>query len=642
MLYNQQTTETHHASFLVERNSESTRFTLSRRQLEWGRYIGLSLALPSLIFAALLFAPMCTQTAEAVRIFKDAPWLGAASFGIASMLSLMFLLTIGTCFVGLMILADRTRNVIVVNREGIHDYLMFGPLWRKRRVPLEACTQLSVSECPSSRFVFGGDSIREHPLNMRPFLGTYDHELHLSGEARRWHVASYYPAIILDEFLPQVKIAIENARSATKPTAAPLGPRQDSSFRRGDDHNRETIVARSSQDTFNLPSAEGKCENTYITDHETDSGTIYEISRVGFFKGSKGLGLFSIVFSTFWFGMSIFLLTAVINIPQFSLLQLGVTCFLGIFILAGSPPVVVALNMGFQKALIAVTDEQVTIRRKSLLRTRQISIPKKSIFQIRVGFSGASVNHRRHREIQIMSSDGVRHGLLSQLPDAELYWLADDLARRIGLHSTTENGVFATDALTGKRRIDWAGVPSLPSNSAMQVQPYRDGFRIAIPPLGLFRASPYILLDLVLVIAGCVMIAWNGFLPLPVIVMGIVFIVGGLAGLVVVFYFYSEHIEITARAEELIVVKKRPWNQKSYCWKSAEVKSVDCVDSGFGRDSNPERSTYFQLFVVAHDSHRARHGSPSRLKLLFSRTPADIAYVAAVINSILRKTSVNE
>ena len=75
--------------------------------------------------------------------------------------------------------------------------------------------------------------------------------------------------------------------------------------------------------------------------------------------------------------------------------------------------------------------DQLAIERKSIFGTKWIEMPVADVAEIAKRPSGMEINNVPVMQLMIRESGGKKHGLLSQLTDAELDWLADELNRAI-------------------------------------------------------------------------------------------------------------------------------------------------------------------------------------------------------------------
>jgi hypothetical protein len=163
-----------------------------------------------------------------------------------------------------------------------------------------------------------------------------------------------------------------------------------------------------------------------ILERHADGLTI-TVPPVGMRKGSKGTFGFSIfwngfmlVFTGFWFGSGGFSqgpgLAAVFPF-------LMIVLFWGI----GVALVVTAINAGRRRAILDVVGDTLLITRKSIFKTQQDEVRRNEIKAIRRGKTGTEVNEVPILNLQVIRREGKKIGILAQLSDDELAWIAAEL-----------------------------------------------------------------------------------------------------------------------------------------------------------------------------------------------------------------------
>lgn len=163
---------------------------------------------------------------------------------------------------------------------------------------------------------------------------------------------------------------------------------------------------------------------------ELDGTRAYRIPPRGL-KGTHGLFAFSVI----WL-----VITSIISsMFLFIGLEKGdgpvwvPPLILGLFLIIGIWMLVASLNMARRSVMIGVDPERLFIERNTLFGTKWIEIRREEVERIVKGHSGTEVNEVPIMELHIHDQSGTRHGLLSQLDNDELDWLAYELNRELGL-----------------------------------------------------------------------------------------------------------------------------------------------------------------------------------------------------------------
>jgi len=175
-----------------------------------------------------------------------------------------------------------------------------------------------------------------------------------------------------------------------------------------------------------------KPEATVSTITERKDGVTIAVPPVGLWKGSKGLFLFSLIWNTIvWIVAAVFITTGTGSAGSglwIAVLVLGAFFLLGIFML------LISISMGRRQAVIVAMGEKLMIKRVSPFRTREHSFDRSDLRAIRMDASGMTINDRPVMELQIHSGGKNKMGLLSQLPEDELSWIASVLrtATKVG------------------------------------------------------------------------------------------------------------------------------------------------------------------------------------------------------------------
>ncbi|MFK7789431.1 MAG: hypothetical protein AB8C95_08090 [Phycisphaeraceae bacterium] len=172
-----------------------------------------------------------------------------------------------------------------------------------------------------------------------------------------------------------------------------------------------------------------------------DHGLTIDIPPTGWLRGSKGIGFFSILWNGFIIVFISVMVLSMINgsfttssnaSPLFMLLFMIPFVAVGIFLGA------FAAHLGKSRSSLVVIgsgpEAVLAFHRVSPVRKpRELSWTSEQLSHIRVGDSNMSVNDQPIQELQIHPKRGKAVGLLKQLDDEELEWIAYELRQQLGL-----------------------------------------------------------------------------------------------------------------------------------------------------------------------------------------------------------------
>ncbi|MBI1336878.1 MAG: hypothetical protein GC164_07940 [Phycisphaera sp.] len=168
-----------------------------------------------------------------------------------------------------------------------------------------------------------------------------------------------------------------------------------------------------------------------VVEHRPDGITI-TVPRAGM-RGTKGLGCFAV----FWLGFMV-LFTALGGKGFFSSVQgigavLALVGFFALFWGVGIGMAVYAWHLATRTAILDTVGQTLVVTRKGLFGLKQQEWAASEIEKIVMGPSGMEVNDVPVMELQVHPRGGKKVGLLSQLDNEELRWLAAELRAALGL-----------------------------------------------------------------------------------------------------------------------------------------------------------------------------------------------------------------
>ncbi len=155
----------------------------------------------------------------------------------------------------------------------------------------------------------------------------------------------------------------------------------------------------------------------------TDDGFSITLPARGYFKGSRGLGSFAILWCGF---MGIFSSVVGVSVIQgkSNTSDLIMFAFVGGFWMIGLSMFFFAFRAGRKRAMIDVLEGTLLITRQSVGKARADTIDLREIDRVIVANSGVEINDVPVKELQIWTHDGKKLGRFSEREDKELDWIA--------------------------------------------------------------------------------------------------------------------------------------------------------------------------------------------------------------------------
>jgi hypothetical protein len=165
-------------------------------------------------------------------------------------------------------------------------------------------------------------------------------------------------------------------------------------------------------------------------------GVAIRVPPAGLWRGSQG----AFVFALLWCALCAAVTVSLVS----GLLQGGEDIWIGLLFLgavfwpAGVGMLLLGINMGRRRAVLAVAGDQLVVERTGLFGTKHHAWQREEISDVRAGPSGMTVNDEPVLELQIHPRQGKKVGLLAGRDAEELRWLATTLRRALGLAARPE------------------------------------------------------------------------------------------------------------------------------------------------------------------------------------------------------------
>lgn len=386
---------------VVHERFDSVRYILPRRTLGPLRWWGLPVILAGVVLTAFMVFWMSDPIRIGLTSSSPVRW-GPVLVGL---LGLPPLLTgIVLVLAGVAICLDATHTEVCLTPGRLSVLEKCGPFrWRtsSKLVDIRRFVLRRGVEIPHSD--------RTYFLPMIPDAAVLVAE---SEVERRVYIAPAYPLGILR---PLARVLAEAAGSA-KAEYSPAGRQAAATI--------PALHEEGAADPVPKPASSD------IRFEKTASGVAISVPPAGFLKGSHGLSLGLLVVAVM-IVILVFLLFAGSSFRDRNVFwELLVVLF--VFFLIEGALLIVALNMGSRRTLLAVSRDRLGYRRTSLFGITERQIPLAQIESICLGPTGVVINNRPLLELQIHLKGGQKKiGILSERTTAELEWLADELRRAI-------------------------------------------------------------------------------------------------------------------------------------------------------------------------------------------------------------------
>ena len=611
----------------VEKDPSSTRWILPKRELEdlgllrWG------------VFGFGLFATAFTLSwisgplIMGIGLIQGGQNFGWAiiAFAALGLTGLFFGLRILT--LGYKLLRNQSRSEIIIRKNKLIATEKLGWFDWSRKVQLDSIDELVVDNGESEKREFGyapaGTSLLVAKSDKAPFF-----------------VLIGYPEELTLEVANQLSAEIGKSVAGTKEKGF---ENTDLRFAKPIDHESRISVERpSSAENNNIPvtlaSAEDyiptKPSNCQIIIHEKKDGTVaYEVPPAGLLKGSKGLFAFSIIwllFCSFIFAGILFFGPAedggnswVILLVTLAFIGVGIGMLLG------------GIHMGKRSVMIGVLPGGLFVERKSIFGTKWLEFAQDEILNVKVGNSGMEVNDEPIKQLKIVQKNGKTVGLLSQLSEDELEWLAYSLNSSMGIDPTQTNQLSWQNEV---RNMDPSDL-RFPEASRIVLEESPKGIVIRVPSHYVRKGYLFMtILGLGFSAFAIGLAIWN--FPDPSLsIFGAIFLVMGclLAG--VSIYLGTRRYEIRAEDDRLEIQRFWLFGSRLFAWQAKDIKSINLDSSGTKVNSE----TLFRLTVAAKRDDSQTPGTPKTfLNLMTWYSTLEIAIVAAILHRELKLKTIED
>jgi hypothetical protein len=200
--------------------------------------------------------------------------------------------------------------------------------------------------------------------------------------------------------------------------------------------NGEQLLVANFQDKLSpferIPFRRSRPSATDVQHEEHADGVTFVIPPLGIRKGSKGLFIMSLILMAL--SLVLFSLFLLLEIQQ----QADLPYLMPILVLlTGFVLFLVSVNVARRRAAIAVVGDRLMVMRSGLFGSGRREWDRSQLLDIRLGPSGLTRQNKTKNEqvlqLQIVTQDGKRYGMLTGREDAELEWIGAVLRQRLRL-----------------------------------------------------------------------------------------------------------------------------------------------------------------------------------------------------------------
>lgn len=411
-------------NLISERVSEGTRWQLPHRP--WGAAklmpwitIAVGIAIAA-IFGITSSITLPNFNGDAVGAIFDLVGL--------LMQAIPTLIGLGLVLIGFILMRARTTVTLTGSQLQTTDH--FGPLRWTRKLETAHLTGFEINVGTSS--TNGGP---KKPTNNVTFLiantnrpARIAKQQGAAKDAKRDFVVAWaYPKAWMQELADELAGSIEytNPQLEGLEIKTTMGSDDD---RQGNDAETETPI-----DPPN--------DTRIILQQEPDGLTI-TIPPAGIMRGSKGLGCFAVLWNAFILVMVVGMVYTMLNSHKPNVSgpdsPWAILFFLP-FVAIGVGLAMYSIHAGKSHASLVVLgqgDNAVLAyyRNSPVRKPSELNWPINDLSHIRVDDSNMSVNDKPIQELQVHPKQGKKVGLLAQLDDEELRWIAYELRKQTRLH----------------------------------------------------------------------------------------------------------------------------------------------------------------------------------------------------------------
>lgn len=391
----------------VVTTASGVRFVLPVRTVPWQRPIGLGIA--ALGFVPPLLAGLVTSMFWWSPVWSlirgQTPHAGHGWFGLIGLLFPLLALRLTAKALRFGLLVAFGHSEVEIGQRRVIGWERWGPIRRRTAVQTGDIRRVLIEPGLGAR---NGRPSNGFGRDLANLVVDREHELE---EKRKVGLAFAYHIDLIDALAHEVaaRLGLGVATEAPEPAAerSPSAPGEIAAER----------VARPARASGTLT--------------ETEDGFSISLPALGYFKGTKGFGVFAIVWMSFISVFSV-VFVGVFARPRFGGAEVFALLMLSVFWAAGLGMVFFAVRSGRRRGMIDVVGRDLLITRQSVGKPVAESWASEEIDRVVVGPSGTEINEKPVMELQVWLKDGVKRGFFPERHDDELRWIAGEITAALG------------------------------------------------------------------------------------------------------------------------------------------------------------------------------------------------------------------
>jgi len=391
----------------VVTTASGVRFVLPVRGVPWQRPIGLGIAV--LGFVPPLLAGLVTSMFWWSPVWSlirgQTPQAGQGWFGLIGLLFPLLALRLTAKALRFGLLVAFGHSEVEIGQRRVIGWERWGPLRRRTAVETGDIRRVLIEPGLGAR---DGRLCNGFGRDLANLVVEREHEVE---EKRKVGLAFAYPIDLIEALAHEVaaRLGLGVATEAPEPTT-------EGGSRTPDEAAAERVVRPAG--------ASG-------TLTETEDGISISLPALGYFKGTKGLGMFAIVWMAFIAVFS-FVFVGAFTRSRFGGTEIFALLMLAVFWAAGLGMVFCAVRSGRRRGVIDVVGRDLLITRQSVGKPVAESWAGEEIDRVVVGPSGTEINQKPVLELQVWLKDGVKRGFFPERRDDELRWIAGEITAALG------------------------------------------------------------------------------------------------------------------------------------------------------------------------------------------------------------------
>ncbi len=581
--------------FEVETTNHGFRYRLPVRDLAEASRFGWAVVGVGVLGCLFMIGWMSGPAVVGFQMLNQT-WFGAALIAFSMLGLIGFVQTVKILAGGIHLLRNQLQCEVEIRGTYLYSTELLGWFpWRRRR-KVDQISAFEIVEAKSKEAAGFQLFSKMHELVTIKAV--------CAGEKDGFLVAPGYPASVLEPLAQELAAQLNKIHEPVFPP-----PSRDEATT-PEVAVKKVLFDNAPKKKFKQPA------DSNVTLAKIDGALTYRVPPVGM-KGTRGLFSFSVIWLAF---VGVIGFVMLFNVFQGGLdaEEWFVIGFISLFCAIGIGMLVAALNMAKRSVMIGIKDELLFIERKSIFGTKWLEFQRQQVAQLTKGPSGTEINDEPIMELQIIDGDGKKHGLLSQLDDDELDWLAWELNQQLDVSSF--DGQLNHVLLDAKADPNW---PQPPAGSNIAVSEMStDSKIIRVPAFGIATAMGAIISGVLMIIGGIaiavVLMVWVGELIFA-LVFGLFLIGIGAAFLVGNLIYTLRGFELIAKNNRLSVARSGLFGRREYQFDRQDITKIAVETSGWTVNSR-------------NLLHLSINSQETSVNVMLGRSLYDLRYVTAQLD----------